>query len=112
MAVIAVADLHGIAGRRDELVALLQRAEREAAGKTGCQRYTFSVALRDPDQFLLVSEWDTQEALEAHYRSDAFTNFQLGLDGLLARPSELTVYAAEGAIRPQNTRPMDPRDAD
>ena len=35
-----------------------------------------------------------------------------GLDGLLARPSESTVYLAEGAVRPLNTRPMDPRDAD
>jgi hypothetical protein len=30
----------------------------------------------------------------------------------LARPSESTVYSAEGAVRPLNTLPMDPRDAD
>jgi hypothetical protein len=50
--------------------------------------------------------------LDAHYRSQEFADFQLGLDGLLARPSESTVYSAEGAVRPVNTRPMDPRDAD
>ena len=38
--------------------------------------------------------------------------FKFGLEGLLARPSELTVHSAEGAVRPLNTRPMDPRDAD
>jgi quinol monooxygenase YgiN len=59
-----------------------------------------------------VSEWETQEALDAHYRSQAFADFQLSLDGLLARPSESTVYSAESAVRPLNTRPMDPRDAD
>ena len=61
---------------------------------------------------MLISEWDSQEALDTHSRSEAFADFQYGLDGLLARPSELTVYTAEGAVRPQNTRPMDPRDAD
>jgi quinol monooxygenase YgiN len=59
-----------------------------------------------------VSEWETQEALDAHYRSEAFADFQLSLDGLLARPSESTVYSAEAFVRPLNTRPMDPRDAD
>ena len=55
---------------------------------------------------------DTGEALDAHYRSEAFADFQLGLDGLLARPSESTVYSAEASVRPLNTRPINPRDAD
>jgi len=60
---------------------------------------------------VLVSEWDSQEALDAHYQSEEFADFQFGLGGLLTRPSELTVYTAQGAVRPLNTRPMDPRDA-
>ena len=51
-------------------------------------------------------------ALDEHYGSQAFAEFQFGLHGLLARSSELTVYAPAGAVRPLNTRPMDPRDAD
>ena len=91
---------------------LLERFERWAAGEPGCRRYVFAAALADPSRFVLFSEWDSQEALDDHYRSEAFTEFQLGLDGLLARPSELTVYSIENAVRPEDTRPMDPRDAD
>jgi quinol monooxygenase YgiN len=112
MAVIALADLFGIDGRRPELVALLERSERDAVAEPGCRRYTFAATLSDPDRFVLVSEWESQEALAAHYRSEAFSNFQLGLDGLLARPSEMTVYSVVGSVRPLSTRPMDPRDAD
>lgn len=112
MAVIAVAEMFGISGRREELTPLLERFERWAAGEPGCRRYMFAAALADPSRFVLFSEWDSQKALDDHYRSDAFTEFQLGLDGLLARPSELTVYSAENAERPEDTRPMDPRDAD
>ena len=61
---------------------------------------------------MLVSEWDSQEALDAHYRSEGFARFQLDLHGLLAQPSEMTVYAVSDRVRPVNTRPMDPRDAD
>lgn len=112
MVVIAVAEMFGISGRREELAALLQRFERWAAGEPGCRRYTFAAALADPSRFVLVSEWDSQEALDAHYHSEEFADFQFGLDGLLARPSELTVYSVQDAVRPQDTRPMDPRDAD
>jgi quinol monooxygenase YgiN len=110
--VIAVAEMFAISGRRDELATLLERFERWAAGEPGCRRYTFAATLADPSRFVLVSEWDGQEALDAHYQSEDFAEFQFGLDGLLARPSELTVYSGEGAVRPLNTRPMDPRDAD
>lgn len=112
MLTIALAEMFGISGRRDELAALLERFEGWAAGEPGCRRYTFAATLADPSRFVLVSEWDSQEALDAHYRSEEFTEFQLGLDGLLARPSELTIYSGEWAVRPLNTRPMDPRDAD
>jgi quinol monooxygenase YgiN len=112
MTVVAVADMFAIAGGRDQLVALLERFERTAVSDPGCTRFTFAATLTDPTQFVLVSEWESQDALDAHYHSPAFADFQFGLDGLLARPSELTVYVAQGSVRPVNTRPMDPRDAD
>jgi quinol monooxygenase YgiN len=110
--VIALADMFGISGRRSELAGVLERAEREAVAEPGCRRYTFTTAVADPDRFVLVSEWESQHALDAHYRSDAFARFQFELDGLLARPSEMTVYAVDESLRPVSTRPMDPRDAD
>jgi quinol monooxygenase YgiN len=112
MAVLAIAEMFGISGRRTELATLLERFGNWAGGEPGCRRYIFAATLTDPSRFVLVSEWETQEALDAHYRSEAFADFQLSLDGLLARPSESTTYSAEGSVRPLNTRPMDPRDAD
>jgi quinol monooxygenase YgiN len=110
--VIAVGDMFGISGRRPELRSLLERSEREASASPGCLRYVFAATLADPDHVVLHSEWESEEALDAHYRSDAFTTFQLGLDGLLARPSEMTVHTVAESVHPVNTRPMDPRDAD
>lgn len=110
--VVAIADMFAIDSRRGELVSLLERFEAQAARGPGCDRFTFAASLADPDRFVLVSEWNSQTALDEHYRSQAFAEFQFGLQGLLSRPSELAVYAPAGAVRPLNTRPMDPRDAD
>jgi quinol monooxygenase YgiN len=112
MAVVAIADLYGISGRRTELVALLAEAERDAIVQSGCVRYSFAATLADPDRFLLVSEWRDQGAMDAHYGSQAFASFQFSLDGLLARPSDMTVYSVSGSARPAASGLMDPRDAD
>jgi quinol monooxygenase YgiN len=112
MSVIAIADLFGISGRRQELVRLLAAAERDAASQPGCVRYAFAATIADPDRFVLVSEWRDQAAMDAHYSSEAFASFQFALDGLLARPTEMTVYAVSGSARPVASGPMDPRDAD
>ncbi len=112
MAVIAVADMFGLAGRRSELLELLEHFERRAATTAGCTRYTFAATLADADHYVLVSEWDDQAALDAHYGSQAFSDFQLALHDLLAQPSQLTLYTSETAVRPISSAPMDPRDAD
>ncbi|HWF53469.1 MAG TPA: antibiotic biosynthesis monooxygenase [Solirubrobacteraceae bacterium] len=109
---IVIAEMFGISGRREELATLLERFEGWAGGEPGCRRYICAATLADPSGFVVVSEWESHEALDTHYRSQEFADFQLGLDGLLARPSESTVYSADGAVRPLDTRPMDPRDAD
>ena len=110
--VIAVGDMFGIEGGREQLAAVLERFERDAQREPGCRRYTFAATVTDPAQFVFLSEWESQDALDAHYRSQMFADFQFDLQGLLARPSELTIYATDRAVRPQDTSPMDPRDAD
>ena len=82
------------------------------ASRTFVVAAQFAATLADPDRFLLISEWDSQETLDAHYRSQTFARFQFDLHGLLAQQSDMTIYAVSEHVRPVNTRPMDPRDAD
>jgi quinol monooxygenase YgiN len=112
MSIVAIADMFGISGRRQELVAALADGERDAAGRDGCLRYVFASALAEPDHFVLVSEWRDQAALDAHYASPQFARFQLALNGLLARPSEMTVHSVSVSARPMPSGVMDPRVAD
>jgi quinol monooxygenase YgiN len=103
--VIAIADIFGISGRRGELGALLARNEQEARRLPGSRRYVFAASVEDPDRFVLVSEWDTREAMDAHPRSDAFARYQFELGGLLARSSEIvSTYPSTGLRRPSSSQ--------
>jgi quinol monooxygenase YgiN len=110
--ILAVADIYGIAGRRQELVAALTGLERDAKGSDGCLRYSVAATLDDPDHFVTISQWRDRAAVDAHYGSNEFATFQMALDGLLARPSEMTMFDVAAEVRPVPSGPMDPRDAD
>ena len=94
MPVIAIAEIFGVSGRRVELVALLSRTERHVRELAGSRRYLFAAQLEAADQFVLLSEWDTHDAMDAYHRSEQFARSQFELSGLVARPSEMAIYTA------------------
>ena len=112
MPVIAITEIFGIAGRRTELVGAAHPDRAARARVAGSRRYVFAARLRTPDQFVLISEWDSQEAMAAYHRSEQFARYQFERQGLLARPSEMTIYSVTDTVRPVPSGPPDPRDAD
>jgi quinol monooxygenase YgiN len=110
--VVAITRIHGIAGRRRDLRELMRATEERVAPEPGCRLYRFAAALDDPDEYVQVQEWASDEAFAAHQRSPAFQAYQRGLFELLARPSEMTVHRAPRTTVPQPSAPPDPRSAD
>jgi quinol monooxygenase YgiN len=110
--VVAVTQIHGIAGRRGELRELMRATEVRVAAEPGCRMYRFAATLEDPDEYLHVQEWTTEQAFRDHQRSPAFQAYQRGLFDLLARPSEMRVHRAPDTVVPEPSGPPDPRSAD
>jgi quinol monooxygenase YgiN len=109
--VVAVTRIHGIAGRRTELRELMLTTEASVSVEPGCRLYRFAATLDDPDEYVHVQEWTSERAFDAHQSSPAFQDYQRGLFGLLARPSDMTVHRGQ-AVVPQPSAPPDPRSAD
>jgi quinol monooxygenase YgiN len=110
-AVLAVTRIHGIAGRRTELRELMRATEEHVAAEPGCREYRFAATLGDPDEYVHVQEWASDEGFAAHQRSPAFQAYQRGLFGLLARPSDMRVHRALRTVTPEPSGPGDPRSA-
>jgi quinol monooxygenase YgiN len=110
--VLAITRIHGIAGRRDELRELMRATAARVAGEPGCRLYQFAATLEDPDEYLHVQEWASEQAFATHQSSPAFRDYQSGLFDLLARPSEMSVHRALQTTIPEPSSPPDPRSAD
>jgi quinol monooxygenase YgiN len=110
--VVAVTRIHGLAGRRDELRALMRDTEERVAEEAGCRLYRFAATLDDPDEYVHVQEWTDDAAFAAHQRSPAFRDYQQSLFDLLARPSDMQIHRAASSVSPERAGPPDPRTAD
>jgi quinol monooxygenase YgiN len=109
--VVAVTQIHGLAGRREELRELMRETEDRVSGEAGCRIYRFASTLEHPDEYLHVQEWTTEQAFADHQRSPAFQAYQRGLYDLLSRPSDMRVHQAPSTIVPEPSGPGDPRGA-
>jgi quinol monooxygenase YgiN len=107
--VIAITHIHGIAGRRSELRALMRDTETRTTAEPGCRLYRFAATLEDPDEYVHVQEWASEEAWVAHQRSAAFRDYQRGLFDLLARPSDMAIHRGAQTTIPEPSGPPDPR---
>lgn len=110
--VLAITRIHGLAGRRDELRALMQATERAVAQEAGCRTYRFAAMLDDPDEYVHVQEWADEAAWVAHQGSAAFRDYQQALFDLLARPSDMEVHRGATRSRPEPSGLPDPRALD
>ena len=109
--VVAVTQIHGVAGRRDELRELMRATEQRVSQEPGCRLYRFAATLEHPDEYLHVQEWVSERAFADHQRSPAFKAYQRELFGLLARPSDMRIHRAPSTTVPEPSGPGDPRGA-
>jgi quinol monooxygenase YgiN len=110
--VLAITRIHGLAGRRDDLRALMRDTEERVASEPGCRQYVFSATLADPDEYLNLQEWVDEAAFAAHQSSEAFRDYQRALFDLLARPSDMAVHRAAASVTPIPSGLPDPRAVD
>jgi quinol monooxygenase YgiN len=98
--VIAIGDVYVQIPRRQAAEEAMLRAQTLAQDQDGCLSFAFAEALGDPGHFLVVQRWREQAALEAHYRSPAFSDYQAAIGPLLVRDSEMHLHQVQERYRP------------
>ncbi len=108
---VLVAELHGLAGRQQELRALLDELAEGAGDEPGCVSFRVLKAA-EAGEFVLLSGWTDERALSAHYATPHYRRYREQVGPLLARPSDVVVHHVGATIRALDPNPPDPGDVD
>jgi quinol monooxygenase YgiN len=104
---LLVAELHGLAGRRQDLRDLLDELATGAEGEPGCVSFCV-LAASEPGEFVLLCGWADEAALSAHYATPHYRRYREQVGPLLARPSDVVVHHVAATIRALDANPPDP----
>jgi quinol monooxygenase YgiN len=98
--IFAVADVYAQIPQRNAVQEAMLRTQARVREDPGCVSFVFAEVIAEPGHFLLVQSWRDQAALDEHYRSAAFADYEAAIRGLLVRDSEMQVHVSEQEFRP------------
>lgn len=87
--------------QREKAEAAAREMMSETRKEDGCISYTFSADLEEAGRFRIFEEWQTDEALRAHFASQHMARFQQAVGGLGVREMKVQRYEVSkvGPIR-------------
>lgn len=86
---------------RDAAVAAATQMMAETQKEAGCISYIFSADLSDPGGFRIFEEWESADALAAHFEAPHMAKFQKTIGGLGVQEMNVQRYevSSVGPIR-------------
>jgi len=82
--------------KRDEAVEVGTTMAEASRAEPGCFTYGFWADLTDPARFRVFEEWESAEALAAHFNEPHMTEFLTTLRGLGVTNSDIWRYEMTG----------------
>ncbi|MDX1650526.1 MAG: putative quinol monooxygenase [Myxococcota bacterium] len=88
--------------KREEAMEAARAVMAETRKEPGCRSYVFAADLEDPGRFLVFEEWESDEALRAHFGTPHMATFQKAMAGFGVREMQVQRYevASVGPVRP------------
>ena len=78
--------------KREELRQTIRSIVQETRNEKGCVDSTFYRKAENENDFLLIEEWETRQALDDHLQSAGFTVL-MGARSLLSRPAAIKIHS-------------------
>ena len=91
-----IATFHPQPGKERQLIEILTALIEPTRAEAGCRLYELWRNRADPTELTFVEEWDSDEALAAHAKSDHIKEAQARYPQLIAREVDLRLYDLVG----------------
>jgi quinol monooxygenase YgiN len=88
--------------KREAAMAAAREMMQDTRRESGCISYTFSADVEDAGVFHVFEEWESAEALGAHFKAPHMARFQAAAAGFGVKEMKLQRYevASVGPVRP------------
>ncbi len=93
--------------RRDEALTLARRMTEATRDEPGCISYEFFIGLSDANTLMLFQEWETMEALMAHFQTVHMEEFLAALPNVVSGEVVTRRYAVQ-SVEEEADDPGDP----
>lgn len=110
--IIALGDVFAQIAHRDRVRELMRATQASVCEDPGCISYVFAETLDDPGHFVTVQQWRDRAALEDHFHSQTFADYQIQIGQSLARTSELRVHTVQASYVPFDSGSIGPAQTD
>lgn len=80
---------------RDEVMKLMKNMVRLCRKEHGCLSYEYFQGMSDPNQVVLLQEWEDADCLQGHYQTDHMEDFLSRLGKYLESPVSTRSYISE-----------------
>jgi quinol monooxygenase YgiN len=78
--------------KRTDAEAACTKMSLASKAENGCGAYEFAWDIQDPNVLRIFEQWDTQQAIDAHFAAPHMAEFGAALGGLLGGAPSITRY--------------------
>lgn len=84
-------------GCHDEAVAAMKEVAAETLKEAGCAEYRFALPFAKGEPIVLFEEWESQDALNAHFETAHLAAFRAKMEQVLTGPATIRRYVVSEA---------------
>ncbi len=81
----------------DEAVAAMKAVAVDTLKENGCAEYRFTLPMNAGDPIVLFEEWESQDALNAHFETSHLAAFRAKMEQVLSVPPIIRRYVVSEA---------------
>ncbi|HUH80289.1 MAG TPA: antibiotic biosynthesis monooxygenase [Solirubrobacteraceae bacterium] len=102
--ILGVGDVYVQVPHRQVAERAMQAAREHALAQDGCLGFVFAEVMADPGHFVVLESWSDQQAVEQHYGSPGYADYQRTIAPLLVHDSEYRLHVVAETLHPVDTR--------
>jgi len=96
--IVVVGRVSTDADKRDELVRIGEKVAAASRAEPGCLNYRVYEATDLENQFVFVEEWESSDALKAHFATPHIAEFMQAITGAITAPPDVKFHTIASSM--------------